>query len=113
MRISRNGKDNSRHDSKTNLMKLKIKTLRICGGTKRNEIVFTFQVNSRFIWTKLRLSMALITCESSSVKSTTGDTLGAAFVTSWCHVMSVLATRFISIDPTCNHDKGELISKSI
>lgn len=78
-------------------------------------LALLFGFDLRFIWTKLRLSMARITCESSSVKSTTGDTRGAAFVTSWCHVMSVLATRFISIDPTCNHDntKVELISESI
>lgn len=91
-------RDNLRHDSKTNLKKLKIKTLRM------RQYRGSFDL--RFIWTKLRLSIALITCESSSVKSTTGDTRGAAFVTSWCHVMSVLATRFISIDPTCNHDNG-------
>jgi hypothetical protein len=65
---------------------------------------------------KLRLSIARSRVASSSVSSWMGDTRGAAFVTSWWNVMSVLATRLISIVPTWE-DIGirlaNIISRSI
>lgn len=51
-------------------------------------------------WIRLSWSMACSNGASSSIKSTMGDTRGAAFVTSWCHVLSVSFTRLISIEPT-------------
>lgn len=55
--------------------------------------------------------MARRTAASSKVRSTIGETRGAALVTSWCQVMSVFATRLISIEPTygdtVNNIRGE------
>lgn len=57
---------------------------------------------------KFKLSMALMMDVSSSVRSTMGETRGAALVTSWCQVTSVFVTRFINIDPTCKENSDEL-----
>lgn len=63
----------------------------------------------RFICIKLSWLMALKTDLSSSVRSKCGETLGAFTCKSLCQVMSVLATRVINMEPTCNKSRHDSI----